>query len=43
MHWSWDDLERTPPYVRRFCLDFTSIRNRIEAEAINRARHQHGG
>lgn len=43
MHWSWADLEATPAYVRRFCSDFTSIRRRIEAAAIERARNQNGG
>ncbi len=43
MGWSWADLEATPAYVRRYCSDFTAIRRRIEAEAIERERHRHGG
>lgn len=22
MHWSWDELQDTPMYVRRYCIDF---------------------
>jgi hypothetical protein len=43
MRWSWDDLRKTPLYVRRYCADFTSIRRRIEAEAHERERGRHGG
>lgn len=43
MHWSWEDLEKTPLYVRRYCSDFTSIRRRVEAELIERKRPRHGG
>lgn len=25
MHWSWAELQQTPLYVRRFCLDFLGL------------------
>jgi hypothetical protein len=25
MHWSWDELQRTPRYVQRFCWDFVQL------------------
>jgi hypothetical protein len=37
MGWSWPDLEATPLYVRRFCLDIAGIRKRCEAERQRRA------
>jgi hypothetical protein len=40
MHWSWEDLQGTPPYVKRFCNDLTAIRRRIHAEAAERAQRQ---
>jgi hypothetical protein len=33
MGWSWQELENTPDYVKRYCLDFLKARN----EARNRA------
>lgn len=38
MRWSFADLQATPLYVRRFCVDLLSIRNRCEAEAQRRAQ-----
>lgn len=32
MRWSWTDLENTPPYVRRYCLDLLNIRRQAEAD-----------
>jgi hypothetical protein len=33
MHWSWDDLQATPMYVRRYCIDFlNAIAEREQAE-----------
>ena len=32
MHWSWDQLQEAPPYVRRFCADFNAISNQIQAD-----------
>lgn len=43
MGWSWEDMEHTPPYVKRFCTDLLMIRRRIQAEAAERARGSHGG
>jgi hypothetical protein len=31
-HWTWDELQATPAYVRRFCWDLYAIRNRVAAE-----------
>ena len=33
MSWSWEQLQTTPPYVRRFCLDFLEL-----AEDASRGR-----
>jgi hypothetical protein len=38
MGWSWQELEATPPYVRRYCLDILGIRNRVRAERRARER-----
>jgi hypothetical protein len=35
--WSWEDLERTPPYVRRVCWDLLLARREAEHEANERA------
>lgn len=33
MHWSWDQLQATPMYVRRFCIHFlTALAEREQAE-----------
>jgi hypothetical protein len=37
MGWSWTDLQATPHYVKRFCVDCMLIRRRAEAD---RARHR---
>ena len=39
---SWRDLEETPVYVRRFCLDLLAIKRRCMAERANRP-NQGGG
>jgi len=36
MGWSWRQLEETPPYVRRFCLDLLSVKRRIAKENADR-------
>jgi len=36
MSWSWQELEATPVYVRRFCLDISGIRHKCEADAMRR-------
>jgi hypothetical protein len=36
MHWSWEDYERTPPYVRQISFDFLQLtfeEERRQAEA----------
>jgi hypothetical protein len=50
MHWSWDDLQTAPPYVRRFCHDFRQIEIRVENERaesersrIEAQQRQYGG
>ena len=43
MGWSWDDLENTPLYVKRYCLDFLNIRARAAASARDRAKRASGG
>lgn len=40
MHWSWEDLQATPTYVRRVTWDLTQIRLRAEADAHDRAVRQ---
>ena len=42
MHWSWDELQATPPYVRRFCWDFILARRNAENEANERAERGRG-
>ncbi|MEV5944421.1 hypothetical protein [Streptomyces sp. NPDC051994] len=33
MKWSWNDLQATPMYVRRYCIDFlNAIAEREQAE-----------
>jgi hypothetical protein len=32
-HWSWEQLEATPPYIRRVCWDILSVRRDAEREA----------
>jgi hypothetical protein len=38
MGWSWDDLEATPPYVRRVCWDLVMISRAAAAERAERKR-----
>lgn len=44
MHWSWDELQATPRYVRRYCLDFLGLvsqQQESEQDSANaRARRQ---
>ncbi|WP_134667839.1 hypothetical protein [Amycolatopsis sp. CFH S0078] len=40
MHWSWEEYERTPPYVRRFCFDFLQLQFE---EKQRQMEAQHGG
>lgn len=34
MRWSWQDLESTPPYVKRYTWDLLQIRNEAERNAM---------
>jgi hypothetical protein len=43
MGWSWADLEGTPPYVRRYCLDFLNIKARVAAAERDRVKRAQGG
>lgn len=43
MGWSWRDLEDTPPYVRKFCIDLLNVKRRAENTAIERARDKNRG
>lgn len=36
MGWSWDDLERTPAYVVRYCSDLMMIRRQAEADQMEK-------
>jgi hypothetical protein len=42
MHWSWEDMENTPPYVKRYCIDLLSVKRRAEAAARDRANRPRG-
>ena len=33
MGWSWEDLEATPTYVRRYCAELLALRRQAEARA----------
>lgn len=35
-HWSWPDLEATPPYVKRYAWDLLNIRRQAEQDANDR-------
>ncbi len=40
MHWSWETLQRTPSYVRRYAQDFTFARREAENSANERAQRK---
>jgi hypothetical protein len=42
MGWSWEELQATPPYVKKFCVDLLNIQRRVETAAIEQARRQRG-
>lgn len=47
MHWSWDQLQSTPMYVRRYCLDILNMISEHEERESKREqsraeRHQAG-
>jgi hypothetical protein len=35
--WSWRELQETPVYVKRFCLDLLAIKRRVIKEKTERA------
>ena len=37
MHWSWDQLQATPVYARRYCLDFLGMLSEHESQEAKRA------
>ncbi|MET9073833.1 hypothetical protein ABZX95_17035 [Streptomyces sp. NPDC004232] len=43
MHWSWDQLQETPRYVRRYCLDFLNAIAEAEERENDQVRAQHRG
>lgn len=38
MHWSWEQLQDTPSYVRRYTLDFLGMISEHEEHEAKRAR-----
>lgn len=36
MGWSFTELQEAPAYVRRYCVDFLTLRREAEARARNR-------
>ena len=38
MHWSWEQLQETPSYVRRYCLDILGMISEHEDQEAQRAR-----
>lgn len=40
MRWSWDQLQQTPMYVRRYCVDFLSMVNEHEERQMERDRRK---
>jgi hypothetical protein len=40
MRWSWDQLQQTPLYVRRYCVDFLNMLNTHEEREAERERRK---
>jgi hypothetical protein len=40
MGWSFEALQRTPAYVRRYCWDFIQLRRQAEADAHEQAKRE---
>lgn len=38
MHWSWEQLQATPMYVRRYCLDTLGMLDERERQESERAQ-----
>jgi hypothetical protein len=46
MHWSWEQLQRTPPYVRKYCVDILNLKAEHaneQAEEERRKANRSGG
>ncbi|MEU4296340.1 hypothetical protein [Kitasatospora aureofaciens] len=41
MHWSWAELQETPDYVRRYCVDFLALIAKQERDEHERAQAAH--
>ena len=45
MNWTWEALQNTPTYVRRYCWDLLQIKRRAQQDQIEKAgrkRANHG-
>lgn len=40
MHWSWEQLQNTPLYVRRYSLDFLGLISEAEEKASKKAERR---
>lgn len=40
MHWSWEQLQATPLYVRRYCLDILGMLSEHEEQEMKRAERK---
>lgn len=40
MRWSWEQLQQTPLYVRRYCVDFLGMINEQEERQMERERRK---
>jgi hypothetical protein len=43
MGWSWEQVQGTPEYVKKFCRDFLNIKARVVASERDRAKRPRGG
>jgi hypothetical protein len=41
--WSWRELQETPAYVVRFCIDLLAIKRRVMREKSEQANRSGGG
>jgi hypothetical protein len=40
MKWSWDELQATPLYVRRYCWDIMQVARRVEQDRLDQAERE---
>lgn len=40
MHWSWEQLQEAPLYVRRYCMDFLGLIAEAEEAAQEKSRRE---